>query len=94
MRTQTPACYNVLFGSCTPIVYTVPSSVVFIHDLFDLPGVISRILVQKISRQLVEGCHCNLASTQVLEECLYNNKNNHIGIIVTLKMGQMLALVS
>lgn len=55
---------------CAPIVDDIPGSVVFICDVFDPPGVISRILLQKMSGQLVEGRDCNLASTQVLEEHL------------------------
>lgn len=55
---------------CAPIVDAVPRSVVFICDLFDLPGIISRVLPQKMSGHLIEGSHCILASTQVLEKNL------------------------
>lgn len=39
-------------------------------DLFNPPGVIGGILLQKMSGQLVEGHDWSLASTQVLEESL------------------------
>lgn len=61
---------GVLVGFCSPVVDAAPDSVVLICDLLDPPGVISRILMQKMSRQLTEPCHCCLASTQVLQEGL------------------------
>lgn len=67
MLRQSAYC-AVRFGP--PFVDAVPDSVVFICDLFDPPGVIARILMQKMSRQLIEGCHSCLALTQVLQECL------------------------
>lgn len=75
--------YKSLFA---PIVDTVPGSVAFICDLFDPPGVVSGILLQKMIGQLVEGRNCSLASTQVLEEGLKNNQHGAIRIIMTLKM--------
>lgn len=56
--------------SCSPVIDAAPDSVVLICDLFDPPGVIGRILMQEMSRQLIEPCHCCLASTQVLQEGL------------------------
>lgn len=53
-----------------PIVDAVPGGIVFVCELFDPPGVVGRILLQKMIRQLVEGRDCSLASAQVLEERL------------------------
>lgn len=61
---------GVLVTFCSPVVDAAPDSVVLICDLFDPPGVIGRILMQKMSRQLIEPCHCCLASTQVVQEGL------------------------
>lgn len=61
---------GVLGRLCSPVVDAAPDSVVLICDLFDPPGVIGRILMQKMSRQLIEPCHRCLASTQVLQEGL------------------------
>lgn len=66
-RAETTRC-AVRF--CLPVVDAAPDSVVLICDLFDPPGVIGRILVQKMSTQLIEPRHCCLASTQVLQEGL------------------------
>lgn len=63
-------CTGKQVGSWAPIVDAVPDSVVFICDLFDPPGVVSRILHQKMIGQLVEGRNRSLASAQVLEERL------------------------
>ena len=55
---------------CAPVIDAVPGGVVLVCDLFDPPGVVGRILPQKMIGQLVEGHHCTLASAQVLEERL------------------------
>lgn len=55
---------------CAPIVDALPGSVVFICDLFNPPGVVGGVLLQKMTGQLVEGHNCSLAAAQVLEERL------------------------
>lgn len=66
---------------CAPIVDAVPGSVVFVGDLFDPPGVVSRILPQKVIGQLIEGRNCRLASAQVLEKHLHSNQHGGVWLI-------------
>lgn len=63
-------CASKQVSLCAPIVDAVPGSVVSFGDLFDPPGVVSRILLQEMIGQLIEGRNCSLASAQVLEERL------------------------
>lgn len=70
---------------CAPIIDAVPGGVVLVCDLFDPPGVVGRILPQKMIGQLVEGHNCTLASAQVLEERLLNNQHGGVKILVTVK---------
>lgn len=60
-NTDNESAYFAVRSGSSPFVDAVPDSIVFICDLCDPPGVIARILMQKMSRQLVEGCHSCLA---------------------------------
>lgn len=64
--------------ACAPVVDGVPGCVVFVCDLFDPPGVISRILPKEMTGKLIEGCYGGLPSTQVLEERLQSNHHKYL----------------
>ena len=67
---------------CAPIVDAVPGGVVFVGDLFDPPGVVSRILPQQMIGQLIEGRNCRLASAQVLKKHLHNDQSGGVRVIM------------